>query len=89
MGLVSSEKTSKAPQTDVEFIYTKIFRFLADILSHTEFESLSYYHVSRFIQIMVKINGPNPEELSHFFDKQFTPMSLRQFVCNALDFNYE
>ena len=33
----------------------KIFRFLADMLSIDEFESLSYYHVSRFIGNILKL----------------------------------
>ena len=33
----------------------KIFRFLADMLSFDEFESLSYYHVSRFIGNILKL----------------------------------
>lgn len=36
-------------ETDVEFLYMKIFRFLADILTPDEYENLNYYHVSRFI----------------------------------------
>ena len=33
----------------------KIFRFLADMLTSEEFESLSYYHVSRFIGNLLKL----------------------------------
>ena len=73
----------------------KIFRFLADVLSQHEFDSLSYYHVSRFISTMIQINGtttsqqPSDRLPAHLLDSSLGQMSLRQFVCNALDFSYE
>ena len=49
--IMSLNDTSlKRTETDVEFLYMKIFRFLADILTPDEFKNLKYYHVSRFIE---------------------------------------
>jgi len=45
----------KKSQNDTEFTYMKIFRFLADMLTAEEFDSLSYYHVSRFIGNILKL----------------------------------
>ena len=45
---------------DIEFTYQRIFRFLADILSIEEFQSLSYYHVTRMINKVVEVSGLNP-----------------------------
>ena len=60
---LNDSNTSKS-RSDVEFTYMKIFRFLADVLTHEEFELLSYFHVSRFIsnilQLAFEDNKTNP-----------------------------
>ena len=43
------QKVNNKKAIENEFIFLKIFRFLADILSPNEFNILSYYHISRFI----------------------------------------
>ena len=50
-----NDQTQQKSQNDIEFTYTKIFRFLADLLTPQEFEQLSYYHVSRFIGNTLKL----------------------------------
>jgi len=72
--------------TDVEFSYMKIFRFLADILSINEFDSLSYYHVASFIQRVLKAISEADSDVTA---KSKSKVSLRQFVCKALDLHYE
>ena len=75
---------------DIEITYMKIFRFLADILSRTEFDALSYHHVSKFISIILAIGTTSDEESQKpkFFENE-PPMSLKKFICNALDLNLE
>ena len=79
----------------------KIFRFLADILSTEEFCMLSYYHVTKFIDRVVKIATNDASEPlitpqkpvrsrtgSHTRRKpmvQSQKYTLKQFVYNALD----
>ena len=50
-----NDQTQQKSQNDIEFTYTKVFRFLADMLTPQEFEQLSYYHVSRFIGNTLKM----------------------------------
>ena len=57
----------KKTTQDIETTYMKVFRFLADILTDSEFESLSYYHVSRFIG--------NILHLKHYCDVVCNPQS--------------
>ena len=58
-----------------------MFRFLADTLLATEFDNLSYYHVSRFISTVIGLASDET-------NKQPGPISLRQFVSEALDLQY-
>ena len=48
-----SVKTSLKNDTDVDHIYSKIFRFLADILYLEEFVNLTYFHVQKFIDKVI------------------------------------
>lgn len=57
LGLPSQHTSLKKNPVDVEFTYMKVFRFLADVLSQAEFESLSYYHVNRFIQTIIDLSS--------------------------------
>ena len=50
-----NDQSQQKSQNDIEFTYTKIFKFLADMLSPSEFEMLSYHHVSRFISTILKM----------------------------------
>ena len=59
----------------------KVFRFLGDILYEQEFDSLSYYHVATFVKRVI-LDSESEQT-------KFEPMSLRQFVCQALDLRYE
>ena len=62
-GIIALNDTTLASsQNDIEYTYTKIFRFLADVLSPREFASLSYYHVSRFISNILKLSFDEGEE---------------------------
>lgn len=56
----SVQQGKKKTHADIEINYMKIFRFLADFLSAQEFESLSYYHVSRFITYLIKLATDDP-----------------------------
>ena len=90
-GRTNAKRTKNA--NDVEFTYMKIFRFLADILSLTEFDSLSYYHVRRFVETIVKINSTGAEDPGYLLKAMqldaSVPMSLRHFACSALDLSYQ
>ena len=63
-----------------EFTYLKIFRFLADVLSPSEFKILSYYHINRFICTVLEGYARKTEERVN--------MTLRKFVYDALDLDY-
>ena len=79
--LLLNDSNQKKSESDIEFTYMKVFRFLADMLTDSEFESLSYYHVSRFISSILRLSfehKENPDAVLH-------PISLRQFVCENLD----
>ena len=64
----------------------KIFRFLSDMLSPEEFESLSYYHVSRFISNLLRMAF---EESKSRETSTLDKISLRQFICVNLDLKYQ
>ena len=53
----ANQKTTIKRDDDYEYIYMKIFRFLADLLTSDEFESLSYYHVSAFISKILQLSS--------------------------------
>jgi len=74
-------------ETDLEFTYMKIFRFLSDVLSKSEFHSLSYYHVASFVQRVLQVHGDEEEEKGATRNDQ--TISLRQFIYSALDLHYE
>ena len=81
-----NDSTLQKSQNDIEFTYTKIFRFLADMLTHKEFEGLSYYHVSRFISNTLKLAFEDGQT------KDKSPIgqeSLRQFLFKSLDLQYK
>ena len=59
---------------------------MADILSPNEFNILSYYHISRFISKVLQIDNSDTEQ-SVMKDNE--DMTLRKFVYDALDLNYE
>lgn len=52
---LNEQSNQERSKNDIEFTYTKIFRFLADMLTPQEFDQLSYYHVSRFISNTLKL----------------------------------
>ena len=83
--LALNDSNASKSRSDVEFTYMRIFRFLADVLTQEEFELISYFHVSRFISNILQLafddSQTNPKALS--------PVSLRQFVCDALELGYE
>ena len=83
--LALNDSNSSKSRTDVEFTYMKIFRFLADVLTHEEFELISYFHVSRFISNILQLAF----EDSKASPQARGPISLRQFVCEALELGYE
>lgn len=57
----------------------KIFRFLADMLTQKEFESLSYFHVSRFIGNILKMAFDEGDEAKRSSSPEavLNPISLR------------
>ena len=57
----TNQKTTIKRDDDYEYIYMKIFRFLADLLTSDEFESLSYYHVSAFINQILSMTSDSGE----------------------------
>ena len=78
----TNKKTTIKRDDDYEYIYMKIFRFLADMLSTDEFESLSYYHVSAFINKILSVASDQRDS------KPQKQQTLRQFTCSALDLEY-
>ena len=78
----SNMKTTIKRDDDYEYIYMKIFRFLADMLSPDEFESLSYYHVTAFINKILSVASDQRDS------KPQPQQTLRKFTCEALDLEY-
>ena len=72
---------NKKSSMENEFTYLKIFRFLSDVLSPSEFKVLSYYHINRFICTVLGVYSGKTEERDN--------MTLRKFVYDALDLEYE
>ena len=57
----------------------KIFRFLADILSESEFDSLSYYHVSRFITCILNMcNGVATVNISNVNESRLNTSTIEE-----------
>ena len=54
------------------------------MLTSDEFESLSYYHVSRFIGDILMLSSEDAQP-----QVGAGQVSLRQFICNALDLKYK
>lgn len=79
-----NDTSMKRTETDVEFLYMKIFRFLADVLTPDEFQNLNYYHVSRFIDNILHLAFRSSKKAI----KELPQMSLRMFVCYGLDLQY-
>ena len=82
--LVLNDSNLQKSHNDIEFTFMKIFRFLADMLTESEFDSLSYYHVNRFISSILKLSFEHDDAK----DDVLNPVSLRQFVCSNLDLKY-
>jgi hypothetical protein len=65
---------------EVLYTYQRVFKYLTEMLTPDEFQSLTFYNVNRMIDIVFRTKVapfPLPE-----------PKTLRNFIYDALDFNY-
>ena len=60
---------------DVNFVYSRILRFLSDILTPIQFQELSYFHVSRLIRKIQEISDIKEDNQ----EKQ-PNMGLKEFI---------
>ena len=75
----------KLSPEDVGLSYTRIFRFLADILSQEEFDKLSYYHITRLINKIYEVSNLDSVGKLAVNEK---PPTLKKFIYKALDLDY-
>ena len=74
----------KVAPEDVGLSYTRIFRFLSDLLSCEEFQQLTYYHVTRLINKIYEVSNLDSVG-KQGLEK---PPTLKKFIYKALDLDY-
>ena len=58
-----------------------MFKYLLQVLDHTEFEKISFYNVNRFIETV--FNTKQPQQ-----DKSLSKKTLKEFIYHAVDLQY-